>query len=318
MKIELKGICKKFNSNFCMDELSITIQSKDFVTFLGPSGCGKTTILRMIAGLENPDEGEIWFDNSCVFSTRTGINVPPERRNIGFVFQDFALWPHMKVYENVAFPLRARHQIKDLDQKVRDALKAVRLEGFEDRYPEQLSGGQQQRVAFARAITGKPGCILFDEPLSALDAVLREEMRMEIKKLTSEMGITAIFVTHDQMEAMSMSDSVVIMNKGRIEQYGSPEAVYNYPKTKFIANFIGRSNWIDENTMFRPEAVSLKPKEDYIPYEAEIMDQQFLGNTYEIHLHRNGKKWVVQCPKKQQEAKMLLYINSEKIKTFTK
>ena len=316
MKIALKNITKKFGSGFSIEKLNMTVESGKFTTFLGPSGCGKTTVLRMIAGLERPDDGEIWFDGNCIFSAQKGIHVPPEKKNLGFVFQDFSLWPHMTVFENVAFPLRAKHKTEELNQKVKSALQAVHLEGYEERYPEQLSGGQQQRVAFARAIVGSPECILFDEPLSALDAILRDEMRIEIKRLTSQMGITAVFVTHDQIEAMSMSDKIIVMNQGKIEQSGSPEEIYHDPVTKFVAGFIGKSNWIDRDTMFRPEAMYFDDQKDCIPYEAEIIEQQFMGNAYEIHLNMNGNNWVIQSPIRQFSDKMLVYINREKIKKF--
>ena len=178
MKITLTGITKFFKEKNVIRTTSLTVDSGSFTTLLGPSGCGKTTLLRMIAGLETPDTGEICFGDRCVFSSERKINVPPEKRGLGFVFQDFALWPHLSVYENVAFGLRAAHNTKNLDEKVKNALHAVRLDDFAERYPHQLSGGQQQRVAFARAIVIEPECILFDEPLSALDALLREEMRV--------------------------------------------------------------------------------------------------------------------------------------------
>lgn len=316
MKIELKNINKRFGSSFAIEDLNMTIESGEFTTFLGPSGCGKTTILRMIAGLEQPDCGEIWFDDQCVFSNEK--NTPSAKRNLGFVFQDFALWPHLKVYENVAFPLRAKKQTEKLDKKVKDALKAVHLEGFEDRYPEQLSGGQQQRVAFARAIVGNPECILFDEPLSALDAILRDEMRVEIKRLTTSLGITSIFVTHDQIEAMSMSDHIMVMNHGEIEQSGSPEEIYQAPKTKFVASFIGKSNWIDANTMFRPENLSFEPQENSISYETKIKSQQFMGGMYELHLDMSGNRWIAQSPTRQTDSSMLVYIKKDRIREFKK
>ena len=188
----------------------------------------------MIAGLETPDAGEIFFDDWCVYSKEKRINVPPEKRGLGFVFQDFALWPHMRVFENVAFGLRASGDTRDLERRVKDALHAVQLDEFGQRFPHQLSGGQQQRVAFARAIVIEPECILFDEPLSALDALLREEMRTELRELTSRLGITSVFVTHDQTEAMSMSDKIAVLYGGSVEQYDSPEVIYSAPK---------RSSW---------------------------------------------------------------------------
>ena len=316
MEIRLKNICKSFGKQFAIENLNMTIASGEFVTFLGPSGCGKTTILRMIAGLEHPDSGEIWYDNQCIFSSKERINIAPEKRNLGFVFQDFALWPHMTVYENVAFPLRAKKEKDHLDEKVMGALTAVHLEKLAQRYPEQLSGGQQQRVAFARAIVGQPSCILFDEPLSALDAILRDEMRIEIKNLTERLGVTAVFVTHDQTEAMSMSDKIFVLNKGEIHQEGSPEEIYQHPKTKFVANFIGKSNWIDQNVMVRPEDISLTEIPNGVCYEANIIQQQFLGNTYEIQLDMNGNRWVVQSPKRQESQSLRIYINKECLKAF--
>ena len=316
MKIELKEIGKYFGNDFQIEHLNMTIESKEFTTFLGPSGCGKTTILRMIAGLETPDEGEIWFDDICVFSSKRKINLPPEKRNLGFVFQDFALWPHMTVFENVAFPLRARKQKNNIEETVMNALKVVKLEKFAKRYPAEMSGGQQQRVAFARAIAGNVDCILFDEPLSALDAILREEMRGEIKKISDELGITSIFVTHDQIEAMSLSDTVFVLNHGKIEQYGNPQEIYNHPVSKFVAGFIGKSNWIQDNIMFRPEAASLEPIPESAVYETTILQQQFLGNVYEIQLDMKGNHWVIQTPERQTASRLSVYINKNKIKVF--
>lgn len=316
MEIRLVDISKSFGEQFAIENLNMTIASGEFATFLGPSGCGKTTILRMIAGLEQPDSGEIWYDDTCVFSSKKRIHVAPEKRNLGFVFQDFALWPHMTVYENVAFPLRARREKGHMDEKVKKALWAVRLEELAQRYPEQLSGGQQQRVAFARAMVGEPKCILFDEPLSALDALLRDEMRGEIKKLTESLGVTAVFVTHDQTEAMSMSDKIFVLNKGRIDQEGSPEEIYHNPRTKFVANFIGKSNWIDKEIMVRPEDVSLTELPNGLCYEAEIVRQQFLGNIYEIQLDMNGNRWVIQSPSRQETQTLRIYIEKENLKSF--
>lgn len=316
MKIELKEIRKKYGQDFQIEHLNMTIESERFVTFLGPSGCGKTTILRMIAGLETPDEGEIWFDDTCVFSRQRNVNLPPEKRNLGFVFQDFALWPHMTVFENVAFPLRARKRNDNIEETVMNALKTVKLENLTDRYPSQMSGGQQQRVAFARAIASNVDCILFDEPLSALDALLREEMRGEIKKISRQLGITSIFVTHDQIEAMSLSDEVFVLNQGKVEQCGSPQEIYNHPGSKFVAKFIGKSNWIENNTMFRPETASLKPISEADVYEATVIDQQFLGNVYEVLLDMNGNRWVIETPEKQTAKKLAVYIDKKKIKVF--
>lgn len=218
MKLEITGIQKSFNQTPALLPTDLTLEHGKFTTLLGPSGCGKTTLLRMLAGLEQPDAGEIRADGQCIYSAAKRIDIPTHKRNLGMVFQDFALWPHMTVYENVAFGLKAGKQKSDLRQKVNEALGMVRLQGMEDRYPHQLSGGQQQRVAFARAVAVRPGVILFDEPLSALDAVLREEMRIEMMSLVRDMGLTALYVTHDQIEAMSMSDEIVVMQKGRILQ----------------------------------------------------------------------------------------------------
>lgn len=234
MDIRLESVTKSFGEKHVIQKTSFTIKSGNFTTLLGPSGCGKTTLLRMIAGLESPNTGDIYFGDQCVFSTEKKINIPPEKRGLGFVFQDFALWPHMSVYENIAFGLRASKNTSNLDSKVKNALHTVRLDDFSNRYPHQLSGGQQQRVAFARAIVIEPQCILFDEPLSALDALLREEMRTELKELISHLGITAVFVTHDQMEAMSMSDKIAVLSGGIVEQYDSPEVIYSFPKTSFV------------------------------------------------------------------------------------
>lgn len=317
MDIRLQGIRKSFGSKVVIQETSITIESGSFTTLLGPSGCGKTTLLRMISGLESPDTGEIYFGERCVFSAEKKINVPPEKRGLGFVFQDFALWPHMTVFENVAFGLRTARRTENLKEKVMAALHAVQLDDFADRYPHQLSGGQQQRVAFARAIVIEPECILFDEPLSALDALLRQEMRTELKELIARLGITAVFVTHDQTEAMSMSDKIAVLSRGVVEQYDTPEVIYNAPKTEFVARFVGSSNWIDENHMFRPEKVSLEQGEGSESYLVTVASSQFLGNAYQIHMKYGQKDWSVLCDHTVSTGvTMPVYINKSDVITL--
>ncbi len=316
MKITLTGITKSFGGKKVILTTSLTIESGSFTTLLGPSGCGKTTLLRMISGLEIPDTGEICFDDRVVFSSEKKTNVPPEKRGLGFVFQDFALWPHMSVYENVAFGLRAAHNTKKLDEKVRNALHAVQLDEFSSRYPHQLSGGQQQRVAFARAIVIEPQCILFDEPLSALDALLREEMRTELKELISRLGITAVFVTHDQTEAMSMSDKIAVLNGGAVEQYAVPERIYSAPETQFVARFIGSSNWLDGTHMFRPEKAQLISRDGCDKFIADVISVQFLGSSYQTKLRCGDQTWtIITNDRMQVGTQVSIYINKEDIIT---
>lgn len=319
MEIKLNGVSKSFERKKVILPTTLTIDDGSFTTLLGPSGCGKTTLLRMIAGLETPDDGEIFLDGVCVFSKAQRINLPPEKRKLGFVFQDFALWPHMTVFENAAFGLRARKDTKDLQNRVREALRTVHLEDFEKRYPHQLSGGQQQRVAFARAIAVQPGCILFDEPLSALDALLREEMRHELTELTSSLGITSVFVTHDQTEAMSMSDRIAVLNNGCVEQYASPEEVYHSPATEFVAHFVGKSNRFSENEMFRPEAASLTPSSGALHFELPVTGVQYLGSTYEITVSYNSATWTLHSRRKVKPGETLsVYVSPNEIITFQK
>ena len=319
MEIRLNQIAKSFDKRQVIHPTTLTIRNGSFTTLLGPSGCGKTTLLRMIAGLETPDDGEIYLDDTCVFSRKRQINLPPEKRNLGFVFQDFALWPHMTVFENVAFGLRARGNTKDLQRRVRDALRTVHLEDFEKRYPHQLSGGQQQRVAFARAIAVQPGCILFDEPLSALDALLREEMRHELTELTHALGITSVFVTHDQTEAMSMSDRIAVLNGGYVEQYAAPEIVYHDPATEFVARFVGKSNWISDTEMFRPEAAALTPMPGAMHFALPVQSVQYLGSTYEITVSYHDVIWTLHSGRKVKPGDVLsVYIDSNQVITFEK
>lgn len=317
MRIQFKQISKSFGDKEVIHPTDLVIDSGNFTTLLGPSGCGKTTLLRMIAGLEQPDQGEIYFDDRCVFSSQQGIDVPPEKRDLGFVFQDFALWPHMTVFENVAFGLRARKQTEGLQDKVLEALHLVHLDGLEDRYPHQLSGGQQQRVSFARAIVTRPACILFDEPLSALDALLREDMRHELRELVSTLGFTAVFVTHDQTEAMSMSDKIAVLNNGYIEQYDQPETIYKHPATAFVAHFVGKSNWLSPNQLFRPESASDEAREGYLHKELTVKSVQYLGNVYEILADYEGQgTWTLHSQRRAQEGQAFsVYIDPQAIIT---
>ena len=222
-----------------VDSINVTIEPGEFITLLGPSGCGKTTTLRMIAGFESPDEGEIYLGEQAI----NGLT--PNKRDTAMVFQSYALFPHLNVFDNVAYGLRLRKATKEqIRQKVFDMLELVGLEGMENRYTNQLSGGQQQRVALARALVVEPGVLLFDEPLSNLDAKLRVYMRTEIRRIQQQFGITAIYVTHDQSEAMSISDKIIIMNKGVIAQMGSPREIYYHPNSEFVADFIGEANFL--------------------------------------------------------------------------
>ena len=240
-RIRIDGLCKRFGGVDAVAELSIDIPDGAFAAFLGPSGCGKTTTLRMVAGLEQPTSGVIRIGDRTVFGP--GVHIPTEQRRIGMVFQSYAVWPHMTVFENVAFPLRvARTPRREIAARVEKALATVRLEGFAGRYPAQLSGGQQQRVALARAIVGEPQLLLLDEPLSNLDAKLRDEMRDEIRDLQRRLGVTTLFVTHDQIEALALSDMVFVMDGGRLQQAGTPREINEHPANSFVANFVGWSN----------------------------------------------------------------------------
>ena len=237
--------------------VSLEARQGSFYTLLGPSGCGKTSLLRCVAGLEQPDEGEIAIAGETVYSSQRNIFVPPHRRRIGMVFQSYAIWPHMTVFENVAFPLRRRHPRPgkaEIRERVQAALALVKLEGLEQRPAPFLSGGQQQRLALARALAAEPLVLLLDEPLSNLDAKLREDMRIEIRQVVDRLGVTTLFVTHEQIEALTMSDVMAVMKEGRIVQEGSPEAIYHRPSEVFVADFIGSSNFLRGELRAEPGA----------------------------------------------------------------
>ena len=314
--IELKGVSKSFDGELVLDHIDLDIYDNEFLTLLGPSGCGKTTTLRIIGGFETADEGEVIFMGEEISS------VPPHKRNVNTVFQRYALFPHLNVFENVAFPLREKKVPKaEIEQRVNEMLALVALKGFEKRSVTSLSGGQQQRVAIARALVGRPKVLLLDEPLAALDLKLRKDMQQELKNIQKATGITFIFVTHDQEEALSMSDTVVVMSEGRIQQIGTPIDIYNEPKNAFVADFIGESNIVD-GVMLRDRRVSFsghvfdcvdegfEPKEpvdvvirpedvDIVPEEKGMLrgvvtSVTFLGVHYEIIVDIDGFKWMIQ------------------------
>ena len=320
--IRLRDLCMAFDDEPVLDNINLYINDKEFLTLLGPSGCGKTTTLRIIGGFATPTSGDVLFDGVRI------NDVPPYQRQINTVFQKYALFPHLNVYENIAFGLRMQKLPEaEIKERVMEMLETVSLKGFEHRRPEALSGGQQQRVAIARALVNRPKVLLLDEPLAALDLKLRKDMQIELKRIQQQVGITFIYVTHDQEEALTMSDTIVVMDKGSIQQIGTPEDIYNEPKNAFVADFIGESNIIDgimpeDNVVqmygrrfpcldggFAPnEAVDvvIRPEDiDIVPVEqgqltGTVTSVTFKGMQYDIIVDFRGFKWLIQttdhCP----------------------
>ena len=320
--IKLKNISISFDDEQIIDNMNLYIRDKEFITFLGPSGCGKTTTLRIIAGFLQPDSGEVIFDGKVI------NELPPHKRQLNTIFQRYALFPHLNVYENIAFGLRLRKiSEKEIKETVTEMLALVNLKGFERRNISSLSGGQQQRVAIARALAVKPKILLLDEPLGALDLKLRKDMQVELKNIQKRLGITFIYVTHDQEEALSMSDTIVVMNGGKIQQIGTPLDIYNEPKNAFVADFIGESNiiegvmradfWvemagnkfkcldkgfgIDEevDVVVRPEDVDIVKAEDGM-ISGKVTSITFKGVHYEIIVEIKGFKWMIQSTDYQE------------------
>jgi spermidine/putrescine transport system ATP-binding protein len=293
--LELRKVTKQYDKRRAVDDVSLQVPRGAFYSLLGPSGCGKTTTLRLIAGFEQPSEGEILLNGACVNLRR------PYERNVSTVFQSYALFPHLTVQGNVEFGLR-RKSATDIERKVREALALVELTGKEARYPAQLSGGERQRVALARSLVVNPDVLLLDEPLAALDPNLRKQMRVELKALQARVGTTFLFVTHDQEEALSMSDCIAVMNAGRIEQAGSPEDVYLRPSTRFVAGFLGAVNWID-GVGVRPEALRLErgAPDNGHPYRAAtVVRCVFLGNCLQVQLRlEDGAAVVVETQRSE-------------------
>ena len=316
--IRLRDLCMAFDDELVLDHINLYINDSEFLTLLGPSGCGKTTTLRIIGGFTTPTSGDVTFDGERI------NDVPPHKRQINTVFQKYALFPHLDVFENIAFGLRiAKVPEDEIRQRVGEMLEVVSLKGFDRRRIDQLSGGQQQRVAIARALVNRPKVLLLDEPLGALDLRLRKDMQNELKRIQQQMGITFIYVTHDQEEALTMSDTVVVMDKGRIQQIGTPEDIYNEPKNAFVADFIGESNILN-GTMVRDNVVKMYGKEfpcvdggfeenepvdvvirpediDIVPtgsaaahINGVVTSVTFKGVHYEIIVDVDGFKWMIQ------------------------
>ena len=331
--VSLKDIVVEFDGEKVLDGLSLDIHDKEFVTFLGPSGCGKTTTLRVIAGFITPKSGNVFFDGKDI------ADLPPYKRQVNTVFQKYALFPHLNVFENVAFGLRLQKDAQGkklseetIREKVQEMLETVGLKGYERRSVHQLSGGQQQRVAIARSLVNSPRVLLLDEPLGALDLKLRKEMQLELKRLQREMQITFVYVTHDQEEALTMSDTVVVMNDGHIQQIGSPEDIYNEPRNAFVARFIGDSNIVD-GVMIRdflvnfgghefacvdrgfgsntPVQVVIRPEDvEIVPPSAgaltgRVRDVIFKGVHFEMHVDVEGYEWIIHSTQASQPGEII-------------
>jgi ABC-type Fe3+/spermidine/putrescine transport system ATPase subunit len=335
--LQFDHVVKSFGATRVVDDISFTVAPGEFFTLLGPSGCGKTTTLRLLAGLETPDAGEITLDGRCLAAPKKGVWVPPDKRRVGMMFQSYAIWPHLTVFENVAFPLRVRRESSTVIKKrVLETLEIVGLGGLENRGATQMSGGQQQRVALARAIVYTPSLLLLDEPLSNLDVKLREQMRTELRALQQRLNLAVVYVTHDQAEAMSLSDRIAMFNKGRLEQVGTPLEVYERPLTRFVGDFLGRtiivrgtmrkdagSSWVevensgriavhtDANGQFsdgdqvrilsRPEDISLLPKGDTGPNQVagKIERIVYMGDHLEYTISAAGRSLVLPATKKE-------------------
>ena len=313
--IDLVNISKSYDGVTVLDEMNLYIRENEFLTLLGPSGCGKTTTLRILGGFEHPDTGQVLFNGQDI------TELPANKRQLNTVFQKYALFPHMTIADNIAFGLKVQKKPQAyINDKIKYALKLVNLEGYENRYPSMLSGGQQQRIAIARAIVNEPRVLLLDEPLGALDLKLRQEMQYELMRLKNELGITFVYVTHDQEEALTMSDTIVVMNQGYIQQVGTPEDIYNEPQNAFVADFIGDSNILDGimirdklveilgakfpcvdtgfgvnkpvDVVIRPEDVELvKPDKGII--NGRVTSVIFKGVNYEMDVESRGYEWLV-------------------------
>lgn len=272
--ISIKNVSKAFGEVLVLEDFTQDFADGEFITLLGPSGCGKTTMLRMLAGFEKPTSGQIFIGEREVNSTKTFV--PPEKRDIGMVFQSYAVWPHMNVFENVAYPLRIKKRPRaEIQERVTEVLSIVHLSQYAHRTPNQLSGGQQQRVALARALVARPKVLLLDEPLSNLDAKLRDSMRFEIKEIQRQLGITVVFVTHDQIEAMTMSDRIIVINRGRIQQVGLPSQIYRNPANQFVADFVGKINFLKAGSA--GGKLSLKAGGQYLDYDGPYSGDVVLG-----------------------------------------
>jgi iron(III) transport system ATP-binding protein len=337
-EIHVESLVKQFGEQRALDRVGFTVNDGEMFTLLGPSGCGKSTTLMAIAGFNQPEEGRIAVGDETFFDAARRINVPAERRNLGIVFQSYAVWPHMTVFDNLAFPLKVRKlKRRAIDTRVREVLELVEMSPYVDRYPHQLSGGQQQRVALGRALSYSPSVLLLDEPFSNLDAKLRERARAWVKELQQELGLTTIFVTHDQDEALSMSDRVVVMNFGEIQQVGTPEEVYRHPASRFVAEFVGRVNLIEghvsggsdgrievavgENRLtvpasgvsgdvtiaVRPEAVSFGGDGENT-WDARVHTVAFLGDHYEYELNAGQVTLTVQSPRRVDSERVTIHI----------
>ncbi|NLH96770.1 MAG: ABC transporter ATP-binding protein [Clostridiaceae bacterium] len=340
--IELVDVVKDYDGTEALKGISLYIRQNEFITFLGPSGCGKTTTLRLIGGFEKPTSGRILFEGVDI------TDVPPYKRKVNTVFQKYALFPHMNVFENIAFGLRIKKLDKNvIREKVSKMLHLVNLEGFEKRSVDSLSGGQQQRVAIARALVNEPEVLLLDEPLGALDLKLRKEMQLELKRMQKQLGITFIYVTHDQEEALTMSDTIVVMQNGTIQQIGTPEDIYNEPKNAFVADFIGESNIIDGimlrdyrvkfagcefecvdkgfginedvDVVVRPEDIKLVAR-DESPLQGIVKSVIFKGVHYEMQVDdHNGYSWIVHSTRMAPvDTEVGMYIHPQDIQIMKK